>query len=86
MPTYDYTCSKCGHTFEKICRIDSRLDAEQEPCPSCNTESSVNLTLNAPSLVSPFRVDGLVKPKGDFRERMKQIKQTSGKKNTIKDY
>lgn len=86
MPTYDYTCSKCSHTFEKICRIDNRLDAEKEPCPSCNDSSSVTLTINTPSLVSPFRVDGLVKPKGDFKERMQQIKAKSGRKNTIKDY
>lgn len=86
MPTYDYTCSKCGHTFDKICRIDNRLDAEKDPCPSCNAELSVNLTINSPSLVSPFRVDGLVKPGGDFKERMQQIKKVSGRNNTIKDY
>lgn len=86
MPTYDYVCSKCEHTFEKICRIDNRLDAEKEPCPSCNTTSSVSLAINAPSLMSPFRVDGLVKAKGDFKERMQQIKKVSGKNNTIKDY
>lgn len=86
MPTYDYVCSKCNHTFEKICKIDSRLDAESEPCPGCNVGGGVSLTLTAPSLVSPFRVDGLVKPKGDFKERMQQIKKVSGRNNTIKDY
>lgn len=86
MPTYDYSCSKCKHTFEKICRIDNRQDAEKEPCPSCNKSDCVKLTLCSPSLVSPFRVDGLVRPKGDFRDRMQQIKKSSGKKNTIKDY
>lgn len=86
MPTYDYTCSECNHTFERITRIDSRLDAEAEPCPSCGKTSCVVLTLNAPSLVSPFRIEGLVKPKGDFKERMQQIKKLSGRKNTIKDY
>lgn len=86
MPTYDYACSKCEHTFEKICRIDSRLDAQSEPCPNCGTENAVTITLVAPSLVSPFRIDGLVKPKGDFKERMQQIKKSSGRRNTIKDY
>jgi putative FmdB family regulatory protein len=86
MPTYDYTCSSCGKCFEKICRIDNRLDAETEPCPSCDAKSSVTLTITTASLVSPFRIDGLVKPKGDFKERMQQIRQTSGRKNTIKDY
>lgn len=86
MPTYDYACSKCEHKFEKISKIDSRHEPEFEPCPSCGGEKCVSIALAAPSLVSPFRVDGLIKPKGDFRDRMKQIKQTSGRKNTIKDY
>lgn len=85
MPTYDYVCSNCEHRFEKICRIDSRHDPESEPCPSCNKKNSVSLEVSAPSLMSPFRVEGLVKPKGDFRERMQQIKKLSGKNNTIKD-
>lgn len=86
MPTYDYICSKCEHKFDKICKIDNRHDSEKEPCPNCGVKSCVSISLSAPSLLSPFRVDGLVKPKGDFKERMQQIKKTSGRKNTIKDY
>lgn len=86
MPTYDYICSKCEHKFDKICKIDNRHDSEKEPCPNCGGKSCVLISLSAPSLLSPFRVDGLVKPQGDFRERVQQIKKTSGRKNTIKDY
>ena len=32
MPTYEYECRKCGHTFEKFQRIS---DAPAKRCPKC---------------------------------------------------
>jgi len=32
MPTYDYECQKCGHTFEKF---QSMLDEHLKRCPEC---------------------------------------------------
>lgn len=32
MPTYEYECTKCGHTFELIQRIS---DKPVERCPEC---------------------------------------------------
>jgi len=32
MPTYDYECSKCGHTFEAFQGIN---DKALEKCPKC---------------------------------------------------
>jgi putative FmdB family regulatory protein len=73
MPTYDYTCKNCQHAFEEICKIDDRELPTKSPCPKCN-ESSIELTMSAPNLVSPFRIDGLKKQPGQFKDRMAQIK------------
>ncbi len=32
MPTYEYECSKCGHTFELVQSIH---DAPRQRCPRC---------------------------------------------------
>lgn len=32
MPTYEYECTKCGHTFE---RFQSIVDAPLKRCPKC---------------------------------------------------
>lgn len=32
MPTYDYTCRKCGHTFEVFEGISAK---PKKPCPKC---------------------------------------------------
>ena len=31
VPIYDYRCDACGHTFEKMVRLDAPVPA----CPSC---------------------------------------------------
>ena len=36
MPTYDYTCGKCGHTFQRIEKI-SEHGAKKIRCPKCKS-------------------------------------------------
>jgi putative FmdB family regulatory protein len=36
MPSYDYQCKECGHTFEEL---QSMSDAPLSTCPECRTES-----------------------------------------------
>lgn len=88
MPTYDYTCAKCKHSFDKILKIDDRELPTKEACPNCGKTGAITITLTAPSLMNANRVDGLVKPHTQFRERMQQIKQGLPEKykKNIKDY
>ena len=32
MPTYDYRCEKCGHTFEEALKIADRNAPTESPC------------------------------------------------------
>ena len=36
MPSYDYQCKKCGHTFEEL---QSMSDAPLSTCPQCHAEA-----------------------------------------------
>jgi putative FmdB family regulatory protein len=86
MPTYDYTCLNCEHTFERLLRIDDRKIPTEEPCPNCG-QNKIESCLSAPSLVSPFRIDGLKKPSPQFKDRISQIKSKLGKSGkNLKDY
>lgn len=40
MPTYDYKCSDCGHTFEEL---QSMKDDALVICPKCGKETLVRL-------------------------------------------
>lgn len=73
MPTYDYNCSKCGHEFEESYKISERHIPEEEPCPNCK-KRGIKLALSTPALCSPSAM-GKQKPRGDFLERMAQIKE-----------
>lgn len=87
MPTYDYVCSSCEHTFDEILKMDDRTLPTTKPCPCCNKEGTVSISLGAPSLLSPFRVDGLKKPSSQFKDRMSQIKKRLGRTGKhLKDY
>jgi len=87
MPTYDYICASCNFTFDKLLKIDERDTPTKTPCPNCNANNSITLAISAPSLLSPFRVDGLKKPSGAFKDRMAQIKKGLGKtKHNLRDH
>jgi len=36
MPSYDYRCKQCGHSFEEL---QSMMDAPLTICPVCGTEN-----------------------------------------------
>lgn len=38
MPTYDYTCDKCGHEFSRVESM-SHHDARKTKCPKCRSAS-----------------------------------------------
>ena len=38
MPTYDYKCEKCDHTFEESLKIVDRRAPTESPCSECGGE------------------------------------------------
>ena len=71
MPTYGYTCSKCGYSFDKILKIDDRDNPTKEPCFQCG-EIAVNKAFGSNALLDPYRM-GIHKPPQGFRDVLKQI-------------
>jgi putative FmdB family regulatory protein len=72
MPLYDYQCEDCNHTFSLMKSIDARHDPEKEACPECKKEK-VKMQIGAAAIMDSVRVFGL-KPSGQHKERMQQIK------------
>jgi putative FmdB family regulatory protein len=77
MPAYDYKCEACEHTFELLKSIDSRNDPEKEECPKCK-KKKVKMQIGAAVMMDSVRVFGL-KPTGQHKERMEQIKHNLSK-------
>jgi putative FmdB family regulatory protein len=50
MPIYAFTCTACGHTFDRLQRLS---DPDPDTCPDCGA-SAVKRQLTAPS----FRLSG----------------------------
>jgi putative FmdB family regulatory protein len=45
MPIYEYTCTSCGHEFERL-RSMSHMN-EPAPCPECDADSRRELSVFA---------------------------------------
>lgn len=86
MPTYEFECEKCKHRFGDILKISERNLPLENPCPNCKEEKCIVSVFSAPAVVSPNAIDGLRKPRSDFKERMSQIKSGLHGTAKIKDY
>ena len=53
MPSYDFKCSKCEHTFEEVRKIDDRKIPLSKPCPECKEEGSISRLYDVHVFVDP---------------------------------
>ena len=75
MPTYDYRCDSCGHTFEQVMSISQRKIPEGR-CMKCN-DGDVRQVIGTPyfaydSISSPGH---LKKTPGWMKDKLKTIKK-----------
>ena len=68
MPTYDYSCAKCAHTFESFQKIDERDAPVQQPCPQCG-KRGVSRGVSAPVM----GVDAAMGSGSDFKELTRRM-------------
>jgi putative FmdB family regulatory protein len=69
MPTYEYSCTKCAHTFETIQKIADRDRPCGEPCPACRKRKCVTRGISAPVMGA----DATVGPGADFKELARKM-------------
>ena len=75
MPTYEYSCAKCKHTWETLQKIADRDTPCGEPCPACK-KKSVTRGISAPVMGA----DANVGPGADFKELARKISRGVPKK------
>ena len=46
MPTYEFACKKCDHTFDLYLKMEERETPLAKPCPKCNKKKSVYRNYN----------------------------------------
>ena len=73
MPLYDYSCKKCGHTFEANRKISERDDTASLICPECATTGEIERGVSAPLVAYSIATNGYGKNIGGFKEVLQKI-------------
>lgn len=81
MPSYDYGCLDCEHSFDKILPISKMYEPESEPCPNCGKEGTVKKIITSPAVHYTFMggtVQGSSKTPEGFKDRLREMKKNIG--------
>ncbi len=84
MPTYDYLCKDCGHTFEIF---QSMSDSSLTECPSCNGKVR-RIISGGTGLIfkgSGYYITDYKNGKSSSKEKSGTIKESSNKESTKKE-
>ena len=85
MPTYEYRCSACQHTFEQFLPLSKRKAPTKKACPSCKLKkvSQVVLSVPATAIDTSHRIDG--KATGQFKDIMQKAMNAPGIKGSQRE-
>ena len=83
MPTYDYKCEKCDHTFEKSLKIADRGAPTESPCeeqlhraaPICGGEVKQIIVKASGFAYDNIRTKHSKKEPGWFKDKMTDMKR-----------
>ena len=78
MPTYDYYCGACEHTFEEQLLIKDRNKPTKKPCPKCG-KNDIRKLVGAPGIGDAVSL-GRKKIDNGFRDVLSKIEEKTGQK------
>lgn len=85
MPTYEYKCFACDHTFEQFLTLSERKTPTKKACPSCSLKKVKQVVLSVPGAAvdTSHRIDG--KATGQFKDIMQKVSQAPGIKGSKRE-
>lgn len=84
MPSYDYVCGSCEHTFDKQLKISERDVPTTEPCPVCGVSEVTKTLVRAPDWSDGVR--GKSSVSGGFRDVLEKVHRTNPHSNLSQKY
>jgi len=77
MPTYQYECDGCGHTFE---HLQSMVDEKLKKCPQCSTMKLHRLIGSGAGVI--FKGSGFYET--DYKNKVQSPNASSSSKSEVK--
>ena len=75
MPTYDYKCEKCDHTFEETLKIVDRKTPTESPCSECGGEVNQIIVAASGFAYDNIRTKHSKKVPGWYTDKIKDMKR-----------
>ena len=75
MPTYDYKCEKCDHTFEESLKIVDRRAPTESPCSECGGEVKQIIVSASGFAYDNIRTKHSKKVPGWYTDKIKDMKR-----------
>ena len=75
MPTYDYKCEKCDHTFEESLKIVDRSVPTESPCSECGGEVKQIIVAASGFAYDNIRTKHSKKVPGWYTDKIKDMKR-----------
>ena len=75
MPTYDYKCEKCDHTFEESLKIADRSALTESPCSECGGEVKQIIVSASGFAYDNIRTKHSKKVPGWYTDKIKDMKR-----------
>ena len=75
MPTYDYKCEKCDHTFEESLKIADRSAPTESPCSECGGKVEQIIISASGFAYDNIRTKHSKKVPGWYTDKIKDMKR-----------
>ena len=83
MPTYDYRCRKCSHTFEEFLPMHKCHAPTKAPCPECKCEDCVDKSFaGVPAVHFESSMRASENKSSQFKEVMDKVSKATGVRGT----
>jgi putative FmdB family regulatory protein len=80
MPIYEFNCSKCETTFERILKMSEADNPLSEPCPECDSQGTVDRLVSTFAVADPIRL-GIKRPDSGWNDVLSKVKSAHPKGN-----
>jgi putative FmdB family regulatory protein len=73
VPIYEYGCSSCNNSFERLLKMSEMTVPLSQPCPMCESQGTLVQNATAASIGDPIKL-GITRPDAGWGDVLSKVK------------